>query len=176
MGDLETPDAVVVHRTVAASDPASLTEELTAFALEHGLHLDRRYTGDGMKFVPQKDAEVEGEALFRSGDELLVILAPSAHGTDVTLTATMLGLHQRGEDWKRGRRIRGVALSGLFAYLGVRGLAHPEIGDAVMIGLSALFLRRTFRAVGHESEDRAAFEDNVHDTLVELCLRLDGAD
>lgn len=174
MGELANPDAVVVQRSVGA-DAAVLTEELTEFAVAHGLQLDRRHDGDGMKFVRKRDADVAGKELFRSGDELVVVLTPDADRTDVVLTATMAGLHQRGEEWKRGRAIRGTLLAGLFAYLGVRGLADPGLGDVVMFGLSAMFASRTYRAVNHESVDRAAFEDDVHDALVDLAARMDDA-
>jgi hypothetical protein len=173
--ELARPDAVVVQRTVDADIP-TLTDELTSFALTYGLQLDRRHGGDGMKFVRKREAETADKELFRSGDELLVVLTPDGARTDVVLTATMAGLHQRGEEWKRGRTVRGALLSGLFAYLGVRGLADPGVGDAVMFGLSALFLRRTFRAVHHEADDRAAFEDDVHEALAELAARMDEAD
>lgn len=171
-GELERPDAVVVQRTVDA-DVEGITEELTNFAVSYGLQLDRRYDGDGMKFIRKKGTEVEEQKLFRSGDELLVVLSPRGERTDITLTATMAGLHQRGNDWKRGRAIRGGLLSAMFVWLGAKGLAHPDVGDAVLIGLGAMFGMRTFRAVSGEGDDRAAFEDDVHDALVALVRRMD---
>lgn len=168
------PDAVVVQRTVDA-DVAALTDELTSFAVDYGLQLDRRHEGDGLKFVRKKGAEVTDKHLFRSGDELLVVLTPRGERTEVTLTATMTGLHQRGEAWKRGRAVRGALLSGLFFWLGAKGFAHhgAEVGDFVLTGIGAWFGVRTFRAVNSESEDRAAFEDDVHDALVALVARMD---
>lgn len=175
MAAVARPDAVTVDRIVDVH-PDVIVDHLTEFALEYGLSLDRRYEGDGMVFTRQSDAPVSSKELFRTGDSLLVLVTPEEVGSHISLSATMTGLHQRGDDWKRGRTVRGVLLSGLFAWLGVRGLTPVvSTGDFVMFGLSGWFGLRTYRAVTHEAVDRSAFEDDVHRALAELCDRIDAA-
>lgn len=174
-GEIASPDDVVVERLVDAS-PDAIVDHLTDFALEYGLQLDRRHDGASMRFVRKPDAPVQATELFRTGDAVVVSVTPDPTGHLVTCVATMHGLHQRGDDWKRGRAIRGTLLSGLFVWLGARGLAHPDVGDAVMFGLGGMFAMRTFRAVNHEEVDRAAFEDDVHRALAELCDRIEAAE
>ncbi len=175
-GEVARPDSVTVDRVVEAN-PDAIVDQLTEFALAYGLQLDRRHEGDGMFFTRKADAPVAGKELFRTGDSLQVHVAPDGEGSALTLAATMAGLHERGNGWKRGRAIRGALLSGLFAWLGVKGLTPTVgIGDFVMFGLGGMFALRTVRAVSHEEVDRGAFEDEVHWALVELCDRLDGDD
>ncbi len=173
-GQVARPDAVVVNRVVDA-DPELIVDHLTEFALEYGLQLDRRHEGDGMVFTRRPGAPVASTELFRTGDAVQVLVVPDARGSAITLSATMGGLHERGNDWKRGRAIRGALLSGLFVWLGVKGLTPTVgVGDFVMFGLGGMFAMRTARAVNHEEIDRTAYEDDVHRVLAELCDRLDG--
>ena len=160
-GELARPDDVVVERYVDAPLD-DIVDHLTEFALEHGLQLDRRHEGEGMRFTRAAGVGVDGRELFRSGDALLVVVGTGDGLSRVTFAAAMAGLHQRGEDWKRGRAIRGTLLSALFVYLGARGLGQPGVGDFVMFGLAGMFGLRTYRAVQHEELDRGAFEDDVH--------------
>lgn len=176
-GEVARPDAVVVERIVDAP-PDEIVDHLTEFALRFGLQVDRRHEGAGMRFTRKAEVPVEDKELFRTGDALLVLITPeSAGGSLLTCSATMEGLHQRGDDWKRGRTIRGLMLSGLFVYLGVQGLTpRVGLGDFVMFGLAGMFGVRTYRAVTNEDNDRRDFEDDVHRALVELCDRIESGE
>ncbi|MDP1794452.1 MAG: hypothetical protein Q8K63_09985 [Acidimicrobiales bacterium] len=174
-GEVARPGSVVVERVVDAS-PDEIADHLTEFALEYGLQVNRRRDGEGMALTRQPSVPVAEHELFRPGDELTVLIAAEGAGSAITLAATMAGLHQRGDDWKRGRAIRGGVLSAFFVWLGVKGLTPTVgVGDFVMFGLGGMFTMRTVRAVRHEEIDRNAYEDDVHAALSRLCDRLDEA-
>lgn len=176
MADIVRPDAVVVDRVVDAPVD-EIVDQLTEFAVQNGLQLDPRHTGAGMRFTRHSAAEVEGTELFRRGDELVVVIAADPGGGSlISCSATMGGLHQRGDDWKRGRAIRGGLLTAMFAWFGARGLVHPDVGTAVMFGLAGMFGMRTYRAVTNEENDRREFEDDVARALAALCDRIEAGD
>lgn len=171
--ELARPDAVVVDRVVDAA-PDDIVDHLTDFALSYGLAVNRRRDGDGLVLTRDANAPVAERELFRTGDEIRVAITPAEHGTALTFAATMTGLHRRGDDWKRGRAIRGGLLSAFFAWLGVRGITpHFGTGDVVMFGLSGWFAMKTVRAVSHEEIDRTSYEDDVHRALAQLCDRIE---
>jgi len=170
--ELERGD-IVVHRSVTV-DEDELLDELTAFAVSHGLQVRRHDDGQGMLFVRKSEMPVQGKELIRTGDTLRVILTPTPSGTDIVLLASMEGLHKRGDDWKQGRAVRGFVLSAFFATAGVAGMTNGlSFGDFVMTGLGAWFAMRTVTAVRGEGDDRREFEHDVADELEMFCDRLD---
>ena len=165
-------NAIVVERAVTA-DEDELLDELTDYALQNGLEVRRQHEGSGMLLVPRRDAQVEGEQLFRSGDSLQVVISPDDAGSVVVLTAKMDGLHRRGDEWKQGRMIRGGIFSALFVVLGVAGLTHGVgVGDFVLLGIGASSASRMVLSVRNESNDREEFEHRVANSLHALCDRL----
>jgi len=131
---------VQVHRSLDA-DEDDVLDAITSFTEANSLEVDRRHEGLGLLFCA-----TSGGDLFRRGDTLQVVITATDEGHDVEFVADIQRYLARNSENSRRRVVRGYALAGLFAYLGVRGLTHGvSFGDFVLFGVGAGFAGRASR-------------------------------
>jgi len=155
---------VHVHRSLDADEEAVL-DSMTAFAQAQSLEIDRRYEGHGLLFVATSSGD-----LFKKGDTLQVTITATEEGHDVEFVADIQrSIARKSEDRSR-RVIRGYALAGLFAVLGVRGLVHGvDFGDFVLFAIGANFGRRAFNRSQSTEEKVDELQRKVANELNAVC-------
>lgn len=157
-------DQVVRVQRIVDVDEDALNDALTEFALENRLEIDRTHAGPGVLFRAALDAPES--ALFRNKDSLLVTFEPVGSGLEVNFAADMAGLQQRGDNWRRGRLIRGSLVAAFFVALGVGNFAHGvNPGEFILIGIGGLSMSRTLQRVRGEGDSREAFQRKVANAL-----------
>jgi hypothetical protein len=164
------PEPIIIRKVLDAH-PDDISDAITEFAAEHKLEHDPRYSGDAIRLVPKGDSE---NRLFRRHDVLDIRLEPTGDATEVTLTATMTGLHERGARYQRGRYVRGAIFSGAFMAAGVAGMAKGfNIGDLIPVAIGVGIGGGAVRGARGEIVSRDAFERKVARALNEMFAEID---
>jgi hypothetical protein len=150
------PDPIIIRKQVDA-DAGEISDAIADFAEENKLENDPRFAGEGVRFVPTGHSR-----LFRSGDTLDIRIVEGAETTSVTFTATMAGLHARGDAYQRGRYIRGGIFAAVFIGAGVAGMTHGvNTGDFIPVLIGVGIGSGAVRRARGEYQSRDEYERKV---------------
>ena len=155
---------VHVHRNLDC-DEEDLLDAITEFTAKESFEVDRRHPGPGLLFC----ATASGD-LFKKGDTLTAVITDTGDGHEVEFVADLGSSLSRRSENRTRRVIRGYALAGLFAVLGVRGLVHGvDFGDFVLLAIGAGFGRRAFGRSQGNAESIDKMQRKVANELNRVC-------